>query len=168
MEERRRALSSEPRTQHLRIALAFTIFLQTSVFDDRSVSTFLRDLQRSVARDDRPAVSALVQYPLTVFAGGVRIPIRDAAALLQNYDVVFSPALKTIDCSGGDTGPRTFGFCRFCRRHGRLRHHRRRCHPHGAGRRRDQNYEDYRAAGSARTGTCRRRQPRRRRCAAAG
>jgi hypothetical protein len=57
---------------------------------------FLRDLQRAVARDDRAAVSALVQYPLTVFAGGIRIPIVDAEALRQNYDVVFSPALKTL------------------------------------------------------------------------
>jgi hypothetical protein len=82
-------------SEHL-AAIAVTIFVQTSAVDDRSVSLFLRALQRDVARDDRPAVSALVQYPLTVFAGGVRIPIHDAAALLQNYDVVFSPALKTL------------------------------------------------------------------------
>jgi hypothetical protein len=89
-------LSTEPRSQHLRLAFAVTLFLQTSAFDARSVSTFLRDLQGSVARDDRTAVSALVHYPLTVLAGGVRIPIRDAAALIQNYEVVFSPALKQL------------------------------------------------------------------------
>jgi len=63
--------------------------------DDRAAAAFLREVQRDVARDDRRALSALVQYPLTVSAGGVRIPIRDADALLQNYDVVFTPAMKS-------------------------------------------------------------------------
>ena len=76
--------------------IAVTVVVQTSVLDDRLVALFLRELQRDVARDDRAAISALIQYPLTVFAGGVRIPISDAATLLQNYDVVFSPALKTL------------------------------------------------------------------------
>ena len=70
--------------------------VQKPLVDDRLAAMFLRELQRDVARDDRAAVSALIQYPLIVFAGGVRIPITDAAALVQNYDVVFSPALKTL------------------------------------------------------------------------
>lgn len=77
-------------------AIAVTVAAQQPVVDDRSAAMFLRELQRSVARDDRAAVSALVQYPLTVFAGGVRIPMLDAASLVQSYDVVFSPALKTL------------------------------------------------------------------------
>jgi hypothetical protein len=77
-------------------AIAVTIGAQRSALDDRSVSLFLRELQRDVARDDRPAVSALIQYPLTVFAGGIRIPIGDAASLIKTYDIVFSPALKTL------------------------------------------------------------------------
>jgi hypothetical protein len=77
--------------------LAVTVAaVQRPLLDDRSVATFLRELQRDLARDDRAAVSALVQYPLTVFAGGVRIPISDAAALRQNFDLVFSPALKDL------------------------------------------------------------------------
>ncbi len=88
----------EPRSQHVGVvaAIAVTMLVQKPALDDRSVSLFLHELQRGVARDDRPAVSALIQYPLTVSASGVRIPIRDAAALLQNYDVVFPPALKTL------------------------------------------------------------------------
>ena len=77
-------------------ALAVTVAAQTTAVDDRSAAIFLRELQRGVARDDRQAVSALIQYPLIVSTGGVRIPIADAAALLQNYDVVFPPALKTL------------------------------------------------------------------------
>ena len=66
------------------------------VLDERLVAPFLRELQRAVARDDREAVAAKVQYPLIVFATGMRIPIADAASLIQTYDVVFSPALKAV------------------------------------------------------------------------
>src|SRR5438093_11671458 len=48
--------------------------------DDRAAQSFLHDLQQKIARDDRQAVAAMVRYPLTVFAGGVRIPIAGAAA----------------------------------------------------------------------------------------
>jgi hypothetical protein len=64
--------------------------------DARAVTPFLRELQRAIARDDRQAVAAQVQYPLMVTAGGIRIPIADAASLVAAYDVVFSPALKAI------------------------------------------------------------------------
>jgi hypothetical protein len=61
---------------------------------DRAAAAFLRDVQRAVARDDRHAVSVLVQYPLVVTAGGVRIPIRDAAAFVQSYDLIFTLPMK--------------------------------------------------------------------------
>ena len=77
-------------------AIAVTVAVQTAAVDDRTAAMFLRELQRGVARDDRAAVSALIQYPLIVSAGGVRIPMIDAAALTQSYDVVFTPALKTL------------------------------------------------------------------------
>lgn len=77
-------------------AIAVTVAAQKPAIDDRSAGTFLHELQRAVARDDRAPVSTLIQYPLTVFAGGIRIPITDASAMLQNYDVVFTPALKML------------------------------------------------------------------------
>src|SRR5919198_2010493 len=77
-------------------AIAVAVAVQSPAIDADSVAAFVRDLQREVARDDRAAVAARIQYPLTVFAGGVRIPIRDAPALLQNYDLVFAPALKAL------------------------------------------------------------------------
>src|SRR5438477_8770081 len=77
-------------------ALTATVAGRQSALEAASVAMFLRELQRAVGRDDRAAVSALVRYPLTVFAGGVRIPISDAASLRQNYEVVFSPALKRL------------------------------------------------------------------------
>jgi hypothetical protein len=83
--------------------LATTLLSASSVFhttqevlDERLVARFLRELQRALARDDRQAVAAQVQYPLIVLAGGIRIPIADAAALIQTYDLVFSPVLKAM------------------------------------------------------------------------
>ena len=76
------------------LVVAAGVTAPQSVADERAAAAFLREVQRDVARDDRRALSALVQYPLTVFAGAVRIPIRDADALLQNYDGVFTPAMK--------------------------------------------------------------------------
>ena len=77
------------------LVVAAGVTAPQSVADERAAAAFLREVQRDVARDDRRALSALVQYPLTVFAGAVKIPIRDADALLQNYDGVFTPAMKT-------------------------------------------------------------------------
>jgi hypothetical protein len=67
---------------------------QRSSLDEAAVIQFVRELQRNLARDDRPAIAARVRYPLTVFVGGVRIPISSAAALIEQYDIVFTPALK--------------------------------------------------------------------------
>lgn len=63
---------------------------------DTGVREFITELRRCVARDDRAAVANLMRYPLEVWAAGVRIPIPDAAALLQHYDAVFSAALEDV------------------------------------------------------------------------
>jgi hypothetical protein len=55
----------------------------------------LTELQRAISRDDRQAVAALIQYPITVATAGLRIPIRDAAALVESYDPVFTPEQTT-------------------------------------------------------------------------
>jgi hypothetical protein len=80
--------------------LLATLLAQPATLDAAAAKLFLRDLQREVARDDRPAVAARIRYPTTVFAGGVRIPIVDAATLIQSYEVVFSPALKDVIAQG--------------------------------------------------------------------
>jgi hypothetical protein len=75
--------------------------------DQRLAASFVLELQRGLARDDRAAVAALIAYPLTVYAGGVRIPVRDAAFLFDNYNVVFTPTLKDIVAQAriADGGP---------------------------------------------------------------
>jgi hypothetical protein len=57
---------------------------------------FLSQLQRAVAADDRRAVAALVQYPVTVLVSGLQVPISDAAAFVKIYDVVFTPDLQEL------------------------------------------------------------------------
>jgi hypothetical protein len=67
-----------------------------SAIDRRLAASFVLELQRGLARDDRAAVAALIAYPITVFAGGVRIPIRDAAFLLENYNLILPANLRDI------------------------------------------------------------------------
>ncbi|MFN8640095.1 MAG: hypothetical protein U0360_11775 [Dehalococcoidia bacterium] len=60
-----------------------------------AVTAWLQAFQSDVRRDDRAAVAARMQFPLTVFAGGLRIPVADADAFIAKYDVVVTPALKS-------------------------------------------------------------------------
>ena len=52
--------------------------------------------QAAVASGDRNAVAALVHYPLEVTVEGSRMSIRDAAAFVQNYDRILTPAVARV------------------------------------------------------------------------
>ncbi len=78
------------------LAVSLLAVVSQAQVDERSAAAFVRTLQQAVARNDRAAVAAMIRYPLTVFAGGVRIPITDASDLVHSYDAVFSPALKLV------------------------------------------------------------------------
>jgi hypothetical protein len=54
---------------------------------------FLDALQADARAGDRAAVAARIRYPATVRIGGLRVPFADAAALLERYDDIFTPAL---------------------------------------------------------------------------
>lgn len=81
---------------------------QTAPLDRQAVVQFVRDLHDRIGRDDRQAVAARVRYPLTVLAGGVRIPIADAAAFVTSYEIVLTPALKALvaNAASGRSSPR--------------------------------------------------------------
>jgi hypothetical protein len=65
--------------------------------DDERVDAFLEQLQRASARNDRQAIAAMIQYPIAVIVGGgLRVPVENAAALIERYDVIFTPDLKEI------------------------------------------------------------------------
>jgi len=61
---------------------------------------FVAELRRALAADDRQAVASLVQFPANVWAGGFRLPMPDAQALLAQYDAIFTSGMKTILASG--------------------------------------------------------------------
>ena len=62
--------------------------------DDRATDAFVKALRQAVARDDRAAVARLIDFPITVFVGSLRMPIENAAALAERYDLVFTSELK--------------------------------------------------------------------------
>ncbi len=64
--------------------------------DERLVMKVVGELRGAISRDDRAAVAALIEYPINVIAGGMRIPMPNAAELIRNYDVVFQPSLKAV------------------------------------------------------------------------
>ena len=75
-------------------ALALTSWLAAPPAPDARLDAFLVSVQRACASNDRRAMAALVQYPLTVFAGGWNIPVKDRAAFLQSYDAFFTEDVK--------------------------------------------------------------------------
>jgi hypothetical protein len=55
---------------------------------------FLEQLKRAVDSADRRAVAGMITYPLTVFASGFTIPVKDAVNFTRMYDSVFTPELR--------------------------------------------------------------------------
>ncbi len=64
--------------------------------DEHLVVQMLGELRSAIGRDDRATVAAMIEYPINVLAGGMRIPMPNAGELIRNYDVVFSPSLKAV------------------------------------------------------------------------
>jgi hypothetical protein len=79
------------RTVALLMAMAGAAHAQTP-----GIETFLAQLQRASQAGERAAVAAMVRYPIAVSIGGLRVPFADAAALLDRYDDVFTPALRDV------------------------------------------------------------------------
>ncbi|BCW89322.1 hypothetical protein sos41_24800 [Alphaproteobacteria bacterium SO-S41] len=55
--------------------------------------TFLADLQKAAAAEDKKAVTALVAYPFKTKVGGKDVEYKDAKALTAAYDDVFTPSI---------------------------------------------------------------------------
>jgi hypothetical protein len=92
----------------MRIAFALIAFLATAepvladnpyanagISNPAHVTQFVARLKQVVAADDRAAVAAMVNYPLTVnSSGGRSMTYRNAAALSASYERVFTPEVK--------------------------------------------------------------------------
>src|SRR5256885_4237353 len=70
-------------------ALVLAAHLAAVPAPDASLVTFLVRVQRACASNDRGALAAMIEYPLTVFASGWNIPVKDRATFLQSYDAFF-------------------------------------------------------------------------------
>lgn len=57
---------------------------------------FLDDLQRAVARGDKPAVAAMFEYPATIITSGARVPVLDRRSLIRLYAVAFPPEMQGV------------------------------------------------------------------------
>jgi hypothetical protein len=78
-----------------RPVLADNPYANAGISDPAHVTQFVARLKQAVAADDRAAVAAMVNYPLTVnAAGGRSMTYRNAAALSANYARVFTPEVK--------------------------------------------------------------------------
>lgn len=60
----------------------------------QSLPQFVAALQQAVARNDRQAVARMVRYPIEVNAGGLQIPVSDAATFVKIYDSVMGPSVR--------------------------------------------------------------------------
>lgn len=79
----------------LRAAFA-AILLLAPAADARaqSLDGFLIQLRRAVQADDRVAVAGMIRFPITIGIAGLRVPFKEAPALLERYDDIFTPALR--------------------------------------------------------------------------
>ena len=58
------------------------------------IARFLADLKGASARRDAQAIAALVRFPLVVNISGVRVPVQNAAELVERFDAIFMPELR--------------------------------------------------------------------------
>jgi len=61
---------------------------------DRSYAIFLTNLQAAVRSGDHVAVTKLIRFPLRVNYHGASRSYRDAAAVVGNYDLIFTPRVR--------------------------------------------------------------------------
>ena len=76
-------------------AVAENPYAAAGISNPAHVTQFLAQLKEAMAADDRAAVAAMVNYPMTVHAsGGASVTYRGAASLRSRYAQVFTPEVK--------------------------------------------------------------------------
>ena len=64
--------------------------------DEPTMAAFIVKLQKAVVSDDRKTVASMVRYPISTWAGKRETRrLRNAAALIASYDVVFNTSVKS-------------------------------------------------------------------------
>ena len=72
-------------------------YAAAGISNPANVTQFVARLKQAMAADDRAAVAAMVNYPMTVHAsGGASVTYRDAASLRSRYAQIFTPDAMQI------------------------------------------------------------------------
>lgn len=79
-------------------------FGAAGVSDEATVVAFLTKLQQATASGDRRALAGLVHFPIVATINELRIPIPDATAFVERFDLIFTPELKDA-VARASTGP---------------------------------------------------------------
>jgi hypothetical protein len=65
---------------------------------------FLGALKSAVAAKDWPAISLLLQYPISIKLGGHRVRIKTAAEFIGHIDAIFTPkVISAVEAQSYDT-----------------------------------------------------------------
>lgn len=65
-----------------------------NVENDQIVEAYVIHFQKMVIKNDKVAISKLIQYPLSVYSGGKALTFENEKGFIANYDKAMTPALK--------------------------------------------------------------------------
>lgn len=68
--------------------------------DPALVTACVTTLRQAVSRDDRPAVAALIDFPIKVKVNGRRRSIKNKATFLAHYDAIINPGVRAALLKG--------------------------------------------------------------------
>lgn len=80
-----------PAVRTLAFFLAITLSLSAQT---PGIQSFLSELQRASAAGDAAAIAAMVEYPIAISIGGLRVPFGNAAEFVERYDDIFNEPLR--------------------------------------------------------------------------
>jgi hypothetical protein len=90
--------------------VAASVLLSITAHAQSPIQLFLAELNRALEGNDRAAVAALVEYPVTVSVGGVRVPFQSPAAIVERFDDIFTPEFRAAVAAGAPITETKEGF----------------------------------------------------------
>jgi hypothetical protein len=76
------------------IAVAFITAAGSAAAQTSGADALFSQLTDALRRGDRPAVAALMDFPITVNISGLRLPVANAETFLERYADIFTPAMR--------------------------------------------------------------------------
>lgn len=88
-------ISRNANTQHAVVPTRANKYAAAEITNAPGAERFFRDIQQSVAKNDRTHVAALIDFPLTVHGVGRNVVLRRKSDFIKHYDVVFNRNVKS-------------------------------------------------------------------------